>query len=187
MMASSTNMGKLDTHKKTETKCTALTLQKVSSEWIQDRSANPETTQVNCFKMSRWNMIPEKDSTSTENKNWQMGCSRLKACLPHPRGAKSTEWRVCLQSWRSCTSSTPKMRLIAIIDDELLSKIPKPANHQVKNWASETNWTSSRKEMQAAKKKFGKVFRVLGHHWNASQSDPEILFHPSQNGCHLKK
>lgn len=92
MMASSINMGKLDTHKKTETKYTALTLQKVSSEWIQDRSANPETTQVNCFKMSLRNTIPEKDSTSTEkNKNCQMGCSRLKACLPHPGGAKSTE------------------------------------------------------------------------------------------------
>lgn len=56
------------------------------------------------------------------------------------------------------------MILISLIDEELLSKIPKKTNHQIKNWANEMNVPFSREEMQAAKKKFGKVFSVLGHH-----------------------
>lgn len=67
-------MGKLDTHKKAKTKYRALVLKKVSSESYKITvDTNPETRQVNCFKMSLRNAIPEKESNIPEtNKNWRV-------------------------------------------------------------------------------------------------------------------
>jgi hypothetical protein len=75
-------------------------------------------------------------------------------------------------------------------DRELISNIykevkkldfRKPNNH-VKKWGTELNNEFSTEEYQMAEKHLKKMFNILNHQGNASQNNPKVPPHTSQNG-----
>ena len=72
--------------------------------------------------------------------------------------------------------------LISNIYKELKKVDSRKSNNPIKKWASELNKEFSPEEYLMAEKHLKKMVRVLNHHGNANQNNPEILSHTSQNG-----
>jgi hypothetical protein len=56
------------------------------------------------------------------------------------------------------------------------------SNNPIKEWDSELNKEFSPEEYRMAEKHLKKMFSILNHQGNASQNNPEIPSHTSQNG-----
>ena len=72
--------------------------------------------------------------------------------------------------------------LVSNIYKELKKLDSRKPNNPIKKWGTELNKEFSTEEYVMAEKHLKKMFNILNHQGNASQNNPKVPPHTSQNG-----